>query len=863
MASVCKCGLDFGKLRTTVNIQTLVDDETAVTMDGVYLYCSACRRKNRLDLDAYGFFQREKDGVRFYRWHSAPTKIAETKKRDGYEFKVEELTLEFPGGLIAQQKFSVEQMCYPAVPVFGQLDGSLKLPYLPVDRRFLGLVDGSKEIRAEPTGRGGEYRFRFHLRVLAEPVEIVRPAIQLEEGKRGTEDETVFQGVHLALWPKTTYQEWRRYFLRLGCAKEHSAAFSNQLRTVKAWAHASSSLDEQRAERRWLLLDVVGAEADKGYTRFGLVESRPDWVAIEFQSPGRGDMIGGGVWRIESAADTYPDNNVEIGLDFGTSNTCIASRTAAGMELLPIRSCDEFIIHGSELPDVLDFPDTWPPRQGFGRNKALLPTELLTQQNLNDLRSRAKQVKDWRPVVDYTIPSSGLEVRYPEKEHVLAEFKWANMIADAAFQPQAAELQKRYLEFLLLLGLAELTMQNSIGQGLNVKFSYPLAFDKNERDQLALVLKESAQAAARQTGVNITIESPMDESRAAAQLAGNYEAGDAACLYVDIGGGSTDIALLRIGIDGPDRYTYICSFKYAGTGLAVALAEGGCLRPGSDLSHFRRRIREVGNVKELLTSEVLFQSQKRNAITAKSAYFYAYLRQFLARLLAAHIVTGEWQEGLSAEAQNAIRLGGYQVLLYPLGNGWGFGNFIDPDYASETFCQRLTAEANAIIEEALRQQAQVNGAPAPADLPRIKVKGQSLKAISGPKSAVAIGVLTSTHARKVAEPGWESRTIVGWTTQVSISRNVPWYAAIDGEGAQTPKGEQPLPSNPILNCPEGEWPAFPAKLPTPHQLDPNLDQTRPHLSVCNPKSIEHYWFYESPFHILLEKLFKPALKELV
>lgn len=849
MAATCKkCGLNFEQLKLTVYVKVF-SDKGAINMNGIPLFCPACGTRNLLDLRPYGFFFWEQQ---FYHWRTATTKGTFNKDRRQYDVQIGSLTLNFPGELIADDKFTVDQMCYAAVPVFSQLEGAPSIPMLPVKRKYLDLVDIDEGVTPELTVKG-EYRFRFKLKVLEGMVEVTRPAVAVRPDAFAKDNDEVFSGVHLVMWPKINFKEWRRYFLRFGCEDKYFGDLVNSTRDLKVWAHAASSLEQDAAEKKWIVLDTV---SDDGKTRYGCIESRPDWVAIEIEDKGRNE-VGGGMWHIELAPESYSTGQpVTVGIDFGTSNTCVAWPSPNGLDLLPLTDCSHVLIRGSKLPEVLSFADTWPPRKGFGKHNAMLPTEILTREKLNDLRSHARSIESWRPVVDYSIPSAGVEINYKEQEHVIADFKWQNMVADPELQPFYKEIQKRYLEFMLLVAMAELAANKSLRSALHLNFSYPLAFDQEMRTDFQGVLDECVEAVSRQTGVVVGSDLPLDEARAAARDAGVPSGDDAACLYVDIGGGSTDIALLKLGAAGrdKDRYVYVCSFQYAGGGLVNALSKGGCLIPGSDIANFRRKVREVGSVKELMNTESVFLNRKKNAIEAKGSYFYAYLRQFLARLLAAHIINGEWKGaaalGAAASSENGRPV--YRVLLYTLGNGWGFGSFID-NYYSARFSESLTAEVNQIIDEAIKREV------APADSPVVAVDSFTPK---NPKGAVAFGAVSEVAGRGVEEARWNARTILGWTTQVGHGRKVPWFREVVEGNSKPPVSEEAIPPNAALGCPPDEWPAFPANLPRPEELDEGLRQTRQYLSQCSPSSIGKEWFVASPFHVLMEKLFKPKLEEL-
>ncbi|MEM4202610.1 MAG: hypothetical protein QXS54_00935 [Candidatus Methanomethylicaceae archaeon] len=847
------CGFNFEELKLTLDVQELLGEEVnGLRENSIRLYCPACGKESWLDLRPYGIFYREKE-KKLFRWRSATT----TLRADEYQISIGAMVLKIPEERM--ELISVQRICYPAVPAFRQLDGTLSIPKWPVKKEYLSFIDTEKDVTPEIV-QDMHYRLQLYLKGLETPEQITLPLVPVQYGKAAQGENAVFKGVHLVLWPNIRYRDWKRYFLRFGCAAEHVGDIINQFRDVKIFAYASQELGSEKKD--WIPVDKI---ALNGYTRFGCVESRPQWIAVEFES--RGQLEGGGVWAIDRAEDSYPYGMLTIAVDFGTSNTFIGWRKIDAQpgedseQPIPIGSCDQFIIHGSDLPTVLDFADTWPPRRGFGRNQALLPSEILTRERLRELRRDPAAIGRWKPVVDYGIPSSGLEVWYPEAEHIIAEFKWKDLIPDEAFRQHASGLQIRYLEFLLLFTLAQLATRNMVRNSAQVSFSYPLAFSQEDLESFQEVISKAAESVKQQTGIAITTEVSMDEARAAASSMGQPSPRYFAFLYVDIGGGSSDIALEMYGEREERRhYAYVCSFQYAGGGLVQALAAGGCLRPDYDLGRFRRVIREVGQVTELMRVGTVFHPHRINAINSKTSYFYSYLMEFLARLLAAHILTGEWAEELTEEEKEKAQREGYLVALYPFGNGWGFGHFIDSRYARDVFSQKLMDRANQILKEARQQREQWR------DVPSLVIKGQDLR-IADPKWAVAIGLLRGGgQAAGEREENWSFRTILGWTTCVGTTRRIPWYLPITDRAnpwtfEKLLEGEDRLPSNQILDCCEDEWPTFPEGLPTPHRLDADLNQTRRHLWECVRLGAD--WFVQSPFHILLEKLFKPKLRELV
>lgn len=869
MAAICKCGLDFEKLKATIYIETLLE-EKRLSSEGFSLNCPACTNPVLIELTAYGLFlwQDDQGHKKLYRWSSAKAVLEaldkhrhrdEDQRDKKSQIRLGELTLIVPNDRLEKAEFNEKEICYKAVALFREKNGKTKHPDLPVKRKYLEMIDADKEISVHETGNG-EYRFRFYLHIRPEAMDIVLPGVPVKTGKPTSDANVAFEGVHLMLWPKVNYSAWRRYFLRFGWAGSN-ADIINENREVRVWAHACNNLNEKAEVRDWMPLSTMTPDKT---ARFACVESRPDWIAIEFEDS-RGEVMGGGLWRTRKPKhESFPSmggDPTSLGVDFGTSNTCLAWQTTKGPAMMQIESCDDFIIEGSDLPHELAFPDTWLPQRGFGRQHSLIPSELLTRKRVSELRNH-RRVADWKPVIDYSIPGSGIEAKFKEEEYIIPDFKWKQMILDDWLKSQCEELQKRYLELVLLCALAQLAKEEKLNSSTSVKFSYPLAFDDQMQGVLVSVLKSVALAVTEQTGVTVSIETlndktlPVDEARAAASLSVR-DKDSKACLYVDIGGGSTDIALLELLGGNKGRYSYVCSVQYAGGGLASALVGGNCLKPGCDITHFRRQMREASRVSELLSSNMLFAKDKVNAITRKSDYFYGYLRDFLARLLAAHVIANQPATGIteSEGGGGQTQRETYKFMMLPLGNGWGFGHFLGSNFASGVFCTQLTAEANRIIDEAITHKV------VSAQTPRIDVKGE---AVENPKDAVAIGLLPSVSEGVRVEPQeWAWRSIVGWTTHGEAGSIAGWYYPVTEGNFQAPDPKNKMPSNSVLDCPADAWPAFSADLPKPHELDRDLKRTRRHLPKCSPVTGSDSWFRYSPYHVLLEELFKPALKELV
>jgi hypothetical protein len=818
-------------LQCEVETKVIRKEPGGLEGDKLRLFCPACGETYRLDLSPYGVFSWN---GRLFRWDdvSPGRHRIDVPPRMRLKLPPDELEV-----------IDVQSICYDAVPIFRLANGALSYPRWPVRKEYLDFIDFQKVSEVEIT-RDNRYVARLPFKGSVVPREINLPCIPVNPERPPIHENATFPGIHLVMWPDVPYKAWKRYFLRFGGDAEAAAPVFDPARELKVFALASPELGTAQAE--WVAVDALGSD---GRTRFGCMESRPSRVAIEFGSR------GGGIWEIpEPPYDSYPEGiNTNIAVDFGTSNTCIATGEEDRQEFIPITPCDLFVIRGSELPERMSFADTWPPRQGFGKNKALLPTELLTRERMEEVRMQAGRLKQWRPVVDYGIPSGGSQVEFNEDEHIIAEFKWDQRIQDGVLRGYAQELQKRYIEFVMLFALAQLAHARRLGARVDTRFSFPLAFDPDQRKSFENVLQEVTGAVGTMTGLNVSVNTPLvDEARAAASAIVPF---GKACLYVDIGGGSSDIALDIIRLESNQerpRYKYVASFQYAGGALVDAYAGGRCL--SVSVNTFRRLIREK-DVRKLINDGRAFE-HKPEKINAKTYYFYAYLQEFLARLLAAHIVSGEWKESLGEADQEQVRQDGYPIELYPLGNGWGFGHLFDPLYAKEVFSRDLTRHTNEILGEAEQQE------PSAGVLPRVRVNVPEGFTNEDPKSAVVFGLLRGGSERdKRKDEGWVFRTVVGCTTRVGPTRVVPWHRPVTNLASREPEGEKeglPIAS---LTCPPNEWPSFQRDLPTPHDLDPGLNRVGNDLAKCI--RVGNKWLSQSPFHVLLEKLIRPKLKELL
>jgi hypothetical protein len=844
------CQLRFEDIALSIQVREIFEC-SGIEEDKMRLFCPACGKENWLSFQELGLFYHARKR-KFFHWASTQLKAEKgvysirLSPDSACQLLIPEDNLEL---------LSIQSICYPNVPVFRQQDGTQVLPRYPIRKEYLEFLD-LKRSSAGPDLVQGKYKTRFYMIGRVDPVDVSLPLVPVRTDADFRGQKDIFSGINLLLWPNVAYKEWRRYFLRFECVRDRLGELNHESQECQIFARGLADLDAK--DKEWV---PFTSYAPDGFTRFACLESRPEFIALEFVSKARQEVIGGGLLEIPAASSNYGDAIPLVSVDFGTSNTLIAwkdihaSSEEEKVKTLPSEKSELFLLHGGDLPFAIDFPDTWPLRGDWSKNRSLLPSEILSRRPMKEVRLSPEMLKKWKPVVDFGLPSFGLPVNYPEQDHLVVEFKWKDLMPDEALRSYCDELRKRYLEYVLLCALAELARKQVIGRSVSIRFSYPLAFSEEDCKAFEdVVLRDVAQALQRQTGIEVKMELSLDESRAAASSIGQLAAGYAAYLYVDIGGGSTDIALEVVGDQREARRkTYVASVKYAGTGLVYAYDKGGCLRPDCDINKFRRLIREAGNVAELRKLGTVFDPHKENPIISKTDYFYGYLREFLARLLAAHILNGDWLNGVSESERAGIMAEGYEVALFGFGNGWGFGKIIDPGYIRDVFAERLTDRVTKILDEA-RSRPEMAG----KEIPRLKIEG---KEIAQPKRAVAEGLLKASSSQREAREDWTFRTILGWTAQIGRQRKVPWYRPITNRD-RCPEGEEPISNISTVDCPAEEWPIFPAGLSTPQELDRDFNTTRKNLSdAC--LITRRVWLVQSPFHILLEQLFKPKLKEMI
>ena len=830
-----ECEFDIASFPATVDVRVPPGNDAPA----VVVYCPVCGVRATSDVAEFGvFYSRERST--FSRWQSPGSRGDRRVMQVGSE----------PGtGLMLRfevlESIRPEAICYAAVPVFKQQDGSMRVPDLPVKREFFEFVDLKRwESEGSAELRRGRVVCRIPLKGQHAPAEVELRVMPPVAGGAAGEHEQY----RLAVWPKLRVAGWKRHFVYFGQPGGAVRAAAEQARVAVlcdgVWQEGKPSGDG--------LESVVAA-----------VDGDPEWVHVAW-GDGTGRETGGGAFRrTPGEAAVAHGSSVDVAVDFGTSNTFVAylGRDATGglvPKPLPFLDLDDVIVDGADQPVMLTRPWLWFPRAGFSYERSFLPSEIQARSSRQGVFADVDRITNWEPLVDYTIPSAGVTVQFDEGKHNLGGLKWTAANPDVS-RTAMRELQRRYLEFLLLFTAAQVTSADEhVRQIVNVHFSYPLVMGSDsregEKEELRQALVSACARVAEWTGLDLAPTLEVDEARAAGASAGSPTEHEE--LSVDIGGGTTDIALRtgpRFRPDGAaEAYHVVTSVRYAGGTYLRSLVSKTTSCLGQRVTHdgLQRAIREVDAVSEVFDRGEFIQPRMKRATQNKALLFFDYLNEYVARIVAARLVSGD-----AAQRYELGESGVFKVKLYLLGNGWGFAALFAPGGYGKRAAAGLTRRAN----ELLKQSVEEGGQP----YPKVEVVWEPLRKVPHPKTAVAYGLLEL--AQRNATPGAapssgrdaQSRSIMGLTIDAG-GRGLSWALPVRDDG-WCPDGQEPLSNGTRINEVHDGDPSFPSRLTAPTVLDEGLQRTWDVLqNHCLGVGME--WVVRSPYEVLLEELIADELR---
>ena len=884
----CKCGFDLARLPGRHKVKS---DDGAV----VSLSCPLCATPLEIRLTSLGILVRGAGSkTEFLRWKLAGAQASSPIVLLGdFQLRFEAL------GTIEPR-----DVCYPRVPAFTDERGALVVPSLPIRRGFFDCVDLVELRRLTEAGQradvvAGEYQIQLPLQGLSKPVTMRLPLATWKPA--GAPEERSFRDLSLRVWPNLPIAEWKYFLIGLASVGPASEALLGAKPRVRLFARGASQNEWGKP-----LAHLQRA----GDSLVGSLSERPRWLALEITDPERGldekaDAVAGGLWEVPEA-NTRTEGYVQVGLDFGTSNTCVAllGEMVKGGErdpqLLP-RMEDEtrwnlYLVRGGPESRVHKGPDLWPSPTGFGPHGDLFASELLFARPKVDQMRFIENIGEWRYGIDFGLCPAGVLPEYSETEHTLGDFKWREMIETSAptFARKLESVQAHYLTAVLMNTYVRAALAYGRSpKSLQVSYAYPISFRGEDTATLKTAAEtEATESLARDTGVEWRLKAGADESVAAAANAG--DPGANVQVYLDMGGGSTDIAIKLEHRAERWETVYVTSVRYAGMGLLSAFEgqgrENSCLAGKATLDVLRRRVRESRSANDVLGDPILFNQLQNGVRHNRTVHFYGYLVEYVARLLAAGFLDQRFKvENAAGEREFPKQM---KIALFLLGNGWRFHALLSDEYKTslandiwKRLMDLLKGEKSVYADEIRKSIAGI----------RLSQKAEELKDVPHEKAAVAMGLLKAGGRVVEKDPDRHARTrgILGWTTRVDGTREIPWFATYDTSLARPPAphaamgkkgsenetvlgfGDEPaetaamgpgtpwydnLPASPSLDWHDSP-PRLPVTLEAPFDLDDNLNMTRGALKrQCVVVGRAGDWFVRGPYEVMLEELFKKKLR---
>ncbi len=496
-----------------------------------------------------------------------------------------------------------------------------QIPDLPVKKEYLSMVN----IAATSKERGANNEITYSVHLNNWPAPISWTPLKKADGGKAS----------ILLWPSFKAKGWNVNYAFFAPSPTSAGLSINLIKN-------NFNVAEQLGQNEGCQIDfpVEFIEIDRNGTPLGIFrDSRP--------------QIGDG------------GQGITISLDFGTSHTTIGIEEDGNYKLLDFDDLTHDILgtdyyQTDPAMDILRRNCFWLPTTSFNRNLATLPSELLfADANLKPEGDPALKA----PIKNFTIPHSQFE-RDNAHRMIISDFKW-----ESPPNFTQALLIKTYIKMILHMALAAIR-RNTLSTNISVVPTYPLAFGKERYDKYRKSLEGPIfNDLQQETGMTLNL-AIVNTAMAFRELVAESQAAKVswapapgtAELVVDIGGGTTDIALWVNGNEMMD------SIRYGGNVYLNYLAEkfpqypGGIDNLNERVIALQKKMRESG-IQGLLG---IYPDAIKNAAQQVIDRFFQGIFEYLYRLLSAYSVT--------------------KVQFYPVGNGWRLiEGFIPPNNRIESF----------------------------------------------------------------------------------------------------------------------------------------------------------------------------------
>jgi hypothetical protein len=438
-------------------------------------------------------------------------------------------------------------------------------------------------------------------------------------------------GTALMIWPDFVVPEWQQYYVAFYPPSLSAAYGTGRIQSL--WRREGARLTPVR-------LDSHYGEAAFAPAAVVVEWSTPD--GLLYQACYRTDCEGAPHFLTPEASAA---SDVQIGLDFGTSNTAAAysfknEEGRARRGLLEIQNRTLRLLPGRVNP-----AQTWLPQPEGDGKFPTLPSLLYFADAAFAQRLAAPLIA----VRDYTIPyfQSGAG---DEMARLVSQFKWRKRLPKS-LAPQAEELRVLYLRLALELYLAELVALGLQPRAARLVATYPLAFLREDAELHRRSFERVREAVSARTGFRLTLSDALDESHAGHYS--NETTNTDVTLYIDVGGGTADVCISRRRGDGQaPEVDIVDSIQFGGEDANRELIEGRITSLNE--AQLRQRILQGGSqVYDDLSVFHHSESSLREARTVVNNYRRG-LVEIAARFAAAEL-----------EVNATARLG---LVLY--GSGW-------------------------------------------------------------------------------------------------------------------------------------------------------------------------------------------------
>lgn len=639
--------------------------------------------------------------------------------------------------------------------------GDVAVCLAPIERRLLehfpSLFDNLKNISATPGAQSAVIEWTLFLSVESASYEIkwtVKNLTYLADLSKTS----------LALWPPRPSPQWKLY-----------AAFGRGNKETGGRWHlvdergAKGAPTELGDEEYISLLQPLGASADANRPR-----------ALLLTDAQKTERERGILFLNEFTDQTIdPSIKTSLAVDFGTSNTCLAFKRDDGESQILRFGLKPEMIWGEEatLERVGSDKKSTLERVGFvpfawGGQKGFFPTVLMSRRSEDNSLHALKAVNiQAEHLFKVDVPSlhAGIEEQFYTGAFNRFWSTHVNMKWDLDVPTPWRSL---FLGLTLLYAHAELFFNGDQGAGINTYiFTFPLAFTESDQTGFHSEAREmirkvrffcyGEEASPEGKDDKFHYVRGVDESTAIARSAQATSSASAMEIFIDVGGGTSDIAIRH-----NNQFLVLDSIRVAGnTFFRIANKNFEQKLEGS--SEFKKHLSRVLQGKNdtemqrvphlnlgtfysfVINSLSEDEFRKREAKVLQDGMGSSSYQGYRARLFFRHILAYALLQACAAAVERKLLLeDGLNLILG--GNGWGLMFFAE----FERKGQRIAEESERILQLLKRHLSPTLNGEEQQRLDKIKritVKLLNETNLSKAKIDVALGALNAEQSNTNGE----------------------------------------------------------------------------------------------------------------